>query len=244
MTLLLLAGFIAGFVDSIIGGGGLITVPALMLHLGISPHSIGTNKIAGACATLTAMAVYGFKKQVPWVTALQFAGWTGVGAILGAYFSPRFLAPIYPLLLWMGTGFCLATLLFRNRILSSSRERTVHKSDLSTLAAALGFICGLYDGAWGPGGGTFMFLVLFYVTPLGLLGSMAAAKIANFGTAFLSLGTFGAQGFVHWGLGSFLGLSVACGAFIGSHVAIRHADRVLTPVLLVITSLLLWKLVG
>ncbi|MBI4057044.1 MAG: TSUP family transporter [Elusimicrobia bacterium] len=242
MTFLLAAGFVAGVIDSVIGGGGLITIPALMLRMGISPATVGTNKIAGTAVTLTAMLVYGFNKRVPWEVALKFAGWVGLGSVLGAFFSPRFLAPLYPAMLWVGTGLCVVTLFLKDKILSwmkSHHQRT--GNSLSPLAIGLGLVCGLYDGAWGPGGGTFMFLALFYATPMGLMGAIAASKVANFFSSLLALGAFGVQGYVQWGFGSLFAMSLVGGALVGSHLALKHAERILTPLLLIVTALLLWK---
>src|SRR5438094_273895 len=110
---LLIAGVAAGFVDAVIGGGGVISLPALMVRLGMTPTAIGTNKAAGTLCTLTAVVVYGMDRRIRWRTALEFAGWVGVGALVGSFVGPRYLAWAYPGLLVLGTCGCLATLFFR-----------------------------------------------------------------------------------------------------------------------------------
>ncbi|MBI2069289.1 MAG: TSUP family transporter [Elusimicrobia bacterium] len=245
MALLLAAGVLAGFIDSVIGGGGLITVPALMLHLGVSPWAIGTNKIGAAAATLAAITVYGVKRRMAWGPAIRFAVSVGLGAFCGASVSPRLLVPFYPVLLWLGAALCAATLLLKNKALNAPSSRAGKSNGaVSTLSLGLGFAVGFYDGAWGPGGGTFMFLVLLWTTPLGLVGSMAAAKIANFSSAVLSLSSYAWQGYVDWRLGSVFAVTLAGGAFLGARLAIDHAERFLTPLLLIIAALLLVKLVA
>lgn len=241
VLLLLAAGLAAGFIDALFGGGGLITVPALMLRLGRTPEAIGTNKIAGAACTLAAIAVYGAAGRIPWRKAAAFSAWTGLGAAVGAFYSPRFLAPVYPVLLWAGTALCAATLLLRRRLVEASGNRPPHEA-LGAPACALGFLCGLYDGAWGPGGGTFMFLALLYTGGLGLVGSMAAAKIANFCSASMSLSVYALTGWVRWSVGLPLAASLALGAAAGASMGLRRAERLLAPALFTVTALLLWRL--
>lgn len=243
MILIVGAALAAGLVDSVIGGGGLIMLPAMMLRLGVHPTAIGTNKMAGACGTLAALAVYGRGGHVRWKVALRFAAWVGAGSVLGAAVSPRFLVPFYPALLGAGSVLCLGTLFFRERLIAVFK-RTPHgnSSALSPQAACLGLLCGFYDGAWGPGGGTFMFLTLLYATPLGLMGAIAASKIANFASSILALATYAAQGYIRWDWGTLAGVSLACGSLAGARLALKHAERILTPLLLIVTGLLLWKL--
>ncbi|MBI3548633.1 MAG: TSUP family transporter [Elusimicrobia bacterium] len=242
MLLLIGGGLAAGFIDSIIGGGGLIALPLAMLKLGIHPVAIGTNKIGGVCSTFAALAVYGLGRRVPWAIALKFAVWVGIGSVAGASLS-RVVAPFYSVMLVIGTCLVLATMFARKRIIKAA-EAARHEREwaLTPTAVGLGLLCGFYDGAWGPGGGTFMFLALLYVAPIGLVGAMAAAKIANFASAFLAVATYAYQGNVNWSLGAVLGVSLGAGAVVGARLALSHADRILTPMLAVITALLLWKL--
>jgi uncharacterized protein len=242
LAALLLAGLVAGFIDSFVGGGGLITLPAMMLHFGVSPSAIGTNKIGGASAALMAAVVYGAKGHMPWKSAFRFAAWVGTGSVLGAAASPRLLAPVYPALLWLGTLLCVGAVLFKDRLSAVKPSEARHGKGLAPLACATGLLVGFYDGAWGPGGGTFMFLTLFYMTPLSLVACIAASKVANLASALFSLAAYASQGYVHWGLGSAVALSIAGGAFAGASVAIKHAERVVMPLLLIISGLLLWRL--
>jgi len=244
ILLLFAAGLAGGLIDSVIGGGGLITLPAVMLHLGVRPVSIGTNKIGAFFCTLAAVSVY--SRRMRWRTAFSFAAWVALGSVLGASVSPRWLSPAYPFLLGIGAFLCLAAVLFRNRLLSerepSPASRLRDKGAVSPLAAGLGFLSGFYDGAWGPGGGTFMFLSLLYATPLGLMGSIAAAKIANLASSSFSLAAYAIQGYAEVKTGLVLGAGLLIGAFAGAKLALKHAERILVPLLVVISILLLVKL--
>lgn len=236
------AGLFAGFIDSIVGGGGLIALPTLILELGLTPAAVGTNKIVGSTATLVAVAVYARAKAMPWKPALKFGAAVAAGSLLGAALSPSYVRPFYPVMLWLGTALCLGTLLLRRRILEAAHRRHRHGgSSIPPSGLAIAFAIGLYDGAWGPGGGTFMFLGLLYTSPLGLLGAMAAAKIANLMSASVSLATYLWQGHVVWKPGLIVAGGVAFGALTGASLALKHAERVLTPLLLAVTGLLLWK---
>src|SRR4051812_17697004 len=100
MTLLLIAaGLLAGFIDSIAGGGGLITLPALTLAVGAGPHAIGSNKIVGTTGALIALLVYLRAGHFDWRKSLVFAAWVGAGAYLGSRTAPFVPVTVFPWLL-------------------------------------------------------------------------------------------------------------------------------------------------
>jgi uncharacterized membrane protein YfcA len=256
---LLVAGTVTGFVDSIAGGGGLVSLPSLSLVLGPGVDAIGTNKIAGFGAALIALVVYAWHGHVDWRRSITFTVATGLGAFLGSRLAPLMPVWLFP---WLLAATCPVILyIVWNKDLWSAREvahesaqkvthASISTSDrnssfaMSSLAAvvAAGFICGLYDGMWGPGSGTFMFLALLFIVRLPLLASLAAAKLANTASAVTSLVSYAAQGHVHVIPGLIVAAGTLVGGYVGAHQANRQASRIVRPVLAVVVTLLVIKL--
>lgn len=243
---ILASGLVAGFIDSIAGGGGLITVPALAITLGAGVEAVGTNKIAGTLGALTAFLVYRRAGHFVLRPALVFASWVALGSLTGSLVAAWIPASWFPGMLLVT---CPVVLIVALRKDLWVRGAHVHRTgdDLNTISffersfVASGLACGFYDGAWGPGGGTFMFLALFFFCRLTLLQALAASKLVNFASAATALVSFGIQGHVRWGTGSLIAAGVIVGAAAGSRFASRSATRIVRPVLVVVVVLLILK---
>lgn len=241
MTLALLGfGLLAGYIDSIAGGGGLITLPVLLWFLHSGPDAVGTNKIVGTTAALVALLIYRRNGHFQLKQSLYFSLAVGIGAVGGSLVTPYlppylfkwFLLVISPLILWI---------LSRREVWV--REPVIGPaSRFSVRVLLVGFAAGIYDGMWGPGGGTFMFLGLFLVARLPLLQAIASSKLANVCSASFSLGSFALRGYVHWQVGFIMASSVAVGAYYGAHHANKHSARIVRPVLTIVTLLLVLKI--
>lgn len=238
---LLAIGVVAGFIDSIAGGGGLITVPSLSLFLGLSSLTIGTNKIAGTISALVALTIYSFKGHMDWKRGWIFTGFIALGSYFGSFINPwvptdwfrMFLILTCPLLLWI---------LWRKDFwIKKEEDHSSTAGSQTGLIILLAFLCGFYDGVWGPGGGTFMFLSLFFVAKFPLLTALAISKLANATSAGISLFNFSRQGNVNWRVGNLLSLGILFGALAGSSLASRRASRIVRPVLIVVVVLLISK---
>ena len=248
VTLALLgAGLVAGFVDSIAGGGGLITLPSLMLVVGAGAQAIGTNKIVGATGALVALCVYARRGHMDLSRSIAFAGWIGVGSLLGSRVSPLLPVAAFPVLLGV-TCPVLLWIVWRKDLWLSHREPTAQPPPSgwarlgSPAVVAAGLACGFYDGAWGPGGGTFMFLSLHFFVQLPLVTALAAAKRANRASALVALASYAQGGYVRWSSGVTLAIGVALGALVGARSASVHAQRIVRPGLAVVAVLLLLKI--
>lgn len=231
--------FIAGFLDSIVGGGGLITVPSFTLMLGAGAHAIGTNKVTAVASTLMALVVYQRKghllleKSVPFLIAIL------VGTVLGARTAPFVpdrafhwgLLVICPIILWI---------IFHRDSLRFRFDLPIHNR--RALLALLGLACGFYDGVFGPGAGTFMFLSLTWFAGLPLMQAIATSKLANFISAAGSLATYAAADEVHWKLGLKFAAFALVGAIVGAHLASQKAQRIVKPVLVIVILLLMIRL--
>lgn len=243
--LLVVAGILAGFVDSIAGGGGLITLPAIALVLGPGVDAIGTNKICGLTAALVALAVYARRGHMDWRSSVLFAVAVGTGGALGGRTAPLLPAWVFPVLLVVTCPLILWVVWRRElwvarEAASSGRRRRGH---VVAAIVASGLACGFYDGVWGPGSGTFMFLALLFVAGLPLLPSLAAAKLANSASAATSLATFAAMGHVRPVTGLLVAAGTVAGGAVGAHQASGRAARIVRPVLVIVVLLLVAKLV-
>ncbi len=247
---LIITGLIAGAVDSVAGGGGLITLPALSIVVGAGVVAIGTNKIVGASAAAMALWVYSRRVQLPWSTGFAFAAWIMAGSFGGSRVSPYlppqaftwFLVCSYPIILWTIWQKDLwiedAT---KNGPKVASRRTTFMSQWLTPRIILAGLACGFYDGMWGPGGGTFMLLALLLVAKLPLLPAIAASKLANTFSASTALMSYGLQGYVRPTTGLWMAAGTLLGAYIGARFASKKAALVVRPLLLAVSTALVAK---
>ena len=241
-ALLVLVGLLAGFIDSIAGGGGLITVPVFSLLLGPGAEAIGTNKVGALVGTVVATLVYSRQGHVRIRGHLLFFLVVALSSALGAYASawvPRevykwFIVAIVPLLLIV----VLRKDLWIKRAAGQDHSHIHYKA-----LWLAGFACGFYDGIAGPGGGTLMFLSLFVLARFPLIEAMATAKVANLASAGLSLATYSWGGHVQWSQGFSMALGMSFGAFAGASLATRNASPWARAALIVVSSLLVLRLI-
>lgn len=244
ITLLLLVGvaFTAGFIDAIAGGGGLLTIPAL-LTAGLPPHLVlGTNKL---CATFgSATASYTFYRRKlfapkEWRNALLA---TALGALFGAvlahWLPADWLNKMLPVIVFI----CAIYLLF-------SQPKPTEECSQATIPRGRqwpqGLCLGFYDGVAGPGTGAFWTVSSLLLYPLDLLRASGVARSMNFVSNAVALGVFMVSGQVAWLLGIGMGLALMAGAYLGAHTAIKGGNRFIRPmfilVVLGLTVRLAWQ---
>ncbi len=243
MNLILVGvGLITGFVDSIAGGGGLISVPVFSLLIGPGVMAIGTNKIVGVVSTGVALFVYRYRGHVKLRGNFTFAFTVGLGAVLGAgcsgFISPVaynwIIAAIAPVVIWI---------IFRKDLWVKAAIKEDHTHPHKYILWTAGVACGFYDGIAGPGGGTLMFLSLFTLAKLPLLTSMATAKIANLSSATVALVIFSFAGHIDWPTGSTMAAGVGFGAILGVSLATKNSGPIARIALAVISTLLIVRLI-
>lgn len=242
LILIAAIGVIAGFIDSIAGGGGLITLPALMLSVGTNASAIATNKIAGTLAALTATLVY--LRRAPLTNlALQFVVCTALGSLAGTRVATYLPEAVFAVLLVLTAPLVLWLAFQKDRWVEiESRKKT--NSPWALLAC--GFFSGLYDGAWGPGGGTLMLLSATWIGGAPLLQALLWSKLANTLSASTALASFAALSpeiHIRWGLGATIAAGCTVGATLGARLALKSASRVVRPVLAVVAGLLVFRVV-
>lgn len=243
--LLFLAAFIAGFVDSIVGGGGLIQLPALLIAFPTTPLPLilGTNKFAAMSGT--AVAVWRYQRSLrfdlsdylPAITA-ALLGACG-GAVLATRFDSSFMKP---LVLVMLVGVWI--LFFLKPDFGSIPVPAVKPRERLMRSSLLAFVIGVYDGFFGPGTGTW--LIIGGVTWLGLnfLNASALAKVLNLATNFSALVSFAIAGAVDWKLGAVLAICNIAGSLIGARLALTKGNRFVRVFFLFVVAVLIAKLGG
>jgi uncharacterized membrane protein YfcA len=238
---LLAAAFAAGFVDSIAGGGGLISLPTLLVA-GVPPHlSLGTNKCMSTCGTAFSLLLYARGKSVNWDIAVRGIPF----ALLGAYAGSRAVLLLNPEMLAKIIIFVLpfaAVLTFVRR-----RERR----EFSSLGSAAIWtrivpVCsgiGFYDGFLGPGTGTFLLLGLHFLLKMDLVGASGTTKAFNLASNVGGLAGFLLNGSVVFALGLPMAAANIAGNILGSRMAMAKGPEIVRKMLLVSLALLLVTLV-
>jgi uncharacterized membrane protein YfcA len=241
-----LFGIFAGFIDSIAGGGGLITLPVLSWAIEAGPHAIGSNKIVGTVGALTALLVYLRNHAFPWKKSLGFMLGIVLGSYAGSLLSPLLNKKLFNWVLLCVSPFILMLVWKRDALV---REIQSHprgrRSDVWKFHGKIflsGLLCGIYDGGFGPGGGTFMLLALIYANRLPLFQALVLSKLANTLSAGTSLLSYAAQGYVHWREGSLVAGGMLIGAFMGSSLASKRAERIVRPMLLIVVSIFMLRI--
>lgn len=240
LVALVAAAAVAGGVDAVAGGGGLITVPALLLTGLPLPQVLGTNKgqaVFGSAAALRSFWRGGHiaRARVSWLFSFGFAG-ALVGAWLVGQLPPALLRPLVLVLLVA----VAAVLALRPRL--TERPRPAPAQALPRAALIAGTI-GLYDGFFGPGTGTFLIVALALWLGDSLTAASAHAKVVNFGSNLAAVLLFAAQGSVLWQIALPMAVGQALGATLGARFAMRGGDRVVRRVVLVVVAALVAKLV-
>lgn len=241
VALLSAAAVVAGFIDSQVGGGGVITLPSI-LAVGVPPHlALGTNKLAGTSSALVASINYVRSGKVPqqglWLAAASLVG-GAAGSYLVLQVDGSFLLPVVLVLMAAMTVYVLARPRF------GAVDRTPGPNlwawGVMSLAALL---IGFYDGILGPGTGSFLIFALVTSLGFGFVKSAALGRVLNFASNAAALAVFIWHDSVVWEVGIPMAVGMGAGGWIGSHTTIRHGERFLKP-LFVLISLALMVRIG
>ena len=244
LVLLVLAAFAAGWVDAVVGGGGLIQLPALLLGLPSSapPAAVlGTSKVSSVFGTATSSLTYALKIKPDWRTVLPLVLAAAAGSAGGAQLA-KFLPREYftPIVLAALVGVGLYT--WRRPQLGLVSERKHDGSAHYGRTAAIGVGVGAYDGFLGPGTGSFFVILLVGVLGYGFLEASAKAKIANLATNLSAIAVFAVHGSVLWALGLAMGAANLVGGLVGARTALRQGNGFVRKVFLLVLAALILKL--
>lgn len=231
LLLLFAAAFFAGFVDSIAGGGGLVTVPS-MLIVGIPPlQTLGTNKVQSVFGSASATIAYARKGHVQLKEQLPMALMAAVGGCLGAALATivpgELLRIVMPVLLIVIALYFA----FKPNLDDLDRHRRMSPFLFGLTVVPL---IGFYDGVFGPGTGSFLMLSFVTLAGFGLLKATAHTKLLNLGSNIGALIVFTSYGATLWKIGLLMGVGQFLGAQAGSRLAMRSGAKIIKPLLVVV----------
>ncbi len=234
-------GLLAGFVDSIAGGGGLLTVPAL-LWAGLPPAvAIATNKVQGSSAALSACVKFIRAGEVDPRTMYGQIACALVGGLAGAcvlqLVDASILKDVIPFLL---IGIALYLLLSPKAGDLDAHRRIGEGAFAVLVCTGLGF----YDGVFGPGAGTFYAIALVSLVGFNLRKATAHTKVLNLASNFASLVGYVFGGAIVWKVGLVMAAGATIGAQIGAHMVVRNGARIVRPMLVIASIAITVKLVG
>ncbi|GEN34628.1 MULTISPECIES: TSUP family transporter [Aneurinibacillus] len=239
LLFLMAAGFLASFIDSVVGGGGLISIPALLLTGLPSTVVLGTNKLASTMSSCTSTISFIRSgkvnvRMVAWLFPLSLIG-SAAGAYTVTKIPPEFLKPLVVVLLILVT---IYTLIKKNWGSESTYKGVTKRIVFFAVMTAL--VIGFYDGFFGPGTGSFL-LFAFLLMGFDFVGSAGNAKVLNFASNIAGLAMFAALGSVNYEYGILMGIAMIAGAILGSRIAIRKGASYVKPLFISVTALLIGK---
>tara|TARA_B100001778_G_scaffold327847_1_gene326517 strand:- start:47 stop:799 length:753 start_codon:yes stop_codon:yes gene_type:complete len=236
--ILFVVAFFASLIDSIAGGGGLLTTPSMLL-IGIPPLNVlATNKFQSCFGTFTSTFNY-YKngllvEKKKWIYfVLSFIG-SSVGTLLVSRISNETLESVIPVLL-IGAAIFFIT---------NKGPSGVNKNEKLLIVFNLViFTVGFYDGFFGPGTGSFFVLAFIIIKGANIMESTAITKLLNLSSNFAAFLIFAFQGYVIWYLGLVMAVAQIAGAYTGSKFAIKNGEKVVRPVLVIISVLLSLRII-
>ncbi|WP_144795171.1 TSUP family transporter [Microbacterium paludicola] len=242
LVFVVIAAFAAGWIDAVVGGGGLLQLPALLLIPGIAPvQALATNKLASVFGTATSSVTY-YRRAKPDIrtalpmAAIALAGSFG-GAAVATVLPPAAFKPIIVVALLAVALFTV----FRPQMGAATRLRFSGRRH-HIMAGAAGLVIGFYDGMIGPGTGTFLVITLVAFMGYDFLQASAKAKIVNLATNAGALLLFIPHGSVLWLLGGILAVANVAGSYLGSRMAISRGTKFIRVVFLIVVVALIGKL--
>ena len=237
-----LASLLAGFVDAIVGGGGLVLVPALFATFPAAhPATLfGSNKSASVWGTALATWQYSRRVQLPWRAMLPAAASGFAGAFFGAWvvtvISPELLRKALPLILLGVLGYTLA-----RKDLGRVHAPRFSGSQEMLAACLIGVVLGFYDGFFGPGTGSFLVFLMVRWLGYDFLNASACAKLINTATNLAALILFAIKGHVWWHFALAMALANLIGSTLGTRLALRHGAGFVRVAFMLVVSALIVK---
>ncbi len=239
LALLFAVAFIAGAIDTIAGGGGLLTIPAL-LSVGVPPAvALATNKLQGTFGSFTASYYFIKKGMIDKSHIKLMIFMSFIGSVLGGYLvlqiDQSILSKIIPvLLILMGFYF-----LFSPKVGEIDKEKRISVISFSFSAV---FIIGFYDGFFGPGTGSFFAIAFVALLGYNLTRATAHSKILNFTSNISALGFFMIFGEIYWLVGLVMGIGQVLGALVGAKLVLKNGQKLIRPVIVIISFAISIKL--
>lgn len=238
--------FIAGLVDSIAGGGGLIALPAYLIA-GVPPHvALGTNKLSSAMGTTVStarFAMHGYLQGKMLMAACSAAA-ALAGSALGAHLALLVPENVIKYMM-MAVLPVVAFYVLRNKTMGADEESgAITEGRRLAICLAAAFFVGGYDGFYGPGTGTFLILILTGAARMDTRSASAQTKVINLASNIAALATFMSTGNVLYPLGLTAGVCSIAGHYIGAGMVAHDGQKVVRPVVLLVLAVLFIKILS
>lgn len=234
--------FLAGFVDSIAGGGGLISLPAYLLA-GVPVHNaLATNKLSSTIGTAISTArliknkFANLRLAVPCVASAL--GGSVIGANIALHTSDRVLKMVMLFVLPV-----VAFYVLRKKDLEPDAAHQIARSTQYLIVTVSSFVIGIYDGFYGPGTGTFLLLIFTGLAKLDVRTASGTMKLVNLASNVAALTTFLFAGKIVWGLGAAAAVFSVAGHYMGSGMVMKSGTKVIQPVVIAVLGVFFVKIV-
>ncbi|MDY0743471.1 TSUP family transporter [Paucibacter sp. R3-3] len=236
------ASLLAGFVDAVVGGGGLVLVPALFGVYPTSPPAtlLGTNKGASVWGTAWATVQYARRVSLNWAALAPAAAFALVGGFLGAWavtlVSTDGLRKALPLILLAVLAYTLA-----RKDMGRHHAPRFQGMAETLVAGGIALVIGFYDGFFGPGTGSFFVFLFVRVLGYDFLHASATAKLMNVATNAAALSLFAYTGHIWWHVAAVMAVTNVLGSLLGTHMALRRGAGFVRGMFVVVVGLLILK---
>lgn len=233
--------FVAAFIDSIAGGGGLISLPAFIAS-GLNPHlALGTNKLAAMFSTIGSATRFAKSGKINWNIVLKLAPFSFIGAVLGVktvlLIDQKYLYPIA-----FGLLAFVLIYTFYNKKMGDEDFFTTPTKEAMILGGLMAFSLGFYDGFFGPGTGSFIIFGLIKIFKFDFMRASGNAKILNLASNISSVITFMYFGKIAYFYSISIGLIMIVGATVGAKFAINKGTKFIRPIFLIVTAIVTIKM--
>lgn len=229
---LIVGGFIAGLFDSVVGGGGVITLPTL-LWTGMPPYlALGTNKLAGTFASSTSSFTYFRSKKLYFPLLKWMIPFTFIGSLIGADTVLNVNERYLKMIIFIAIVSITVITLWKRHLGKTNAFRGI-RLGVIVLAMCVAAVLGFYDGFVGPGTGSFLLFAFLSVFRFDFLEAAGNGRVLNFTSNVAALLLFAVRGKVVYTLGLPMGIAMMIGARVGSRIAVKRGARLIRPLFLI-----------
>ncbi|UOQ77569.1 TSUP family transporter [Hymenobacter sp. 5516J-16] len=243
LALLCTFAFLAGLVDAVVGGGGLIQLPAMLVLLKGTPVPtiFGTGKVSSLMGTAAALRRYAGQVPIRWRAVGVAAGVAGIFSFLGARVVSMLPQELLPPLV-LGLLVVIAIYTFWRKDFGSIHAPRLPENREPLYGALIGLVIGFYDGFFGPGTGSFLLFAFVGLFGYDFITASASAKLVNVATNLAALAYFAYTGQILWAVAVPMAISNIIGSTLGAHLALRHGTGFVRILFLVVVSAFILKL--
>lgn len=234
---------LAGFVDSIGGGGGLISLPAYIMGGLLVHQAIGTNKLSSSLGTSVAAFGYWRRGYMKWQLCVPAAALAVMGSYMGAKLNLGISEKVLSMILVFVLPLVALYVVFGKKTLQDSGETRFSAVGTVIVCAVSAFVIGFYDGLYGPGTGTFLMIVFSGLCRLSLNQSAGTTKAVNLTSNIISLVIYMHSGQVLYPLGLCAGIANMVGCYIGSRTFTKKGSKITRPIIFSVLVIFIAKLI-